>query len=324
MTTTTTRAFRRLAAATTAAVYLLIIVGSIVRTTGSGLGCPDWPLCHGRLLPPLEMTAIIEYTHRFVAMIGGLLMLAMLILAWRSYRDQRWVVGPISTSVGLLVVQVPLGAIVVATELEPLAVAFHLGMAMLIFAGVVISTVAAYQPTDEAALVPATDQRRRYLRLVYAALGVLFVLLLTGAVVVGTDAQLACPDWPLCHNGLLPPANASPLVAIHLLHRYTVVLTSVLVGLVIAATFRLAKGQPRVTRWAVVLGVLFAAQVIIGGVQVLLIIPILWRVLHLATASAVWGTLIVLVSLVALGHRVSESKRSIPSADPMMPASADK
>lgn len=321
MTTSTTRAFRRLAIATSVAVYLLIIVGSIVRTTGSGLGCPDWPLCHGRLVPPLEITAIIEYTHRFVAMIGGLLMLAMFAFAWRRYRHQRWVVGPISTSVGLLVAQVPLGAIIVATELEPLAVAFHLGMAMLIFAGVLLSTVAAHQPTGDDALVPDAERRRRYLRLVYAALGVLFVLLLTGAVVVGTDAQLACPDWPLCHGGLLPPANASPLIAVHLLHRYTVVLTSVLVVLVIAATFRLAKGQPRLTRWAVVLGVLFTAQVIIGGVQVLLVIPILWRVLHLATASAVWGTLIVLAGLAALGHRASVKRRSL---SPAMVTPADK
>ena len=42
-------------------VFLLIILGSVVRVTDSGLGCPDWPLCYGKILPPLEMTAIIEY-----------------------------------------------------------------------------------------------------------------------------------------------------------------------------------------------------------------------------------------------------------------------
>ena len=51
---------------------LLFVLGGIVRVTGSGLGCPDWPLCYGQLFPPLELKAIIEYTHRFVAMIFGI------------------------------------------------------------------------------------------------------------------------------------------------------------------------------------------------------------------------------------------------------------
>ena len=55
--------------ATTLCVLLLITVGGIVRTTGSGLGCPDWPLCYGKVLPPFEYHAIIEYIHRFVASI---------------------------------------------------------------------------------------------------------------------------------------------------------------------------------------------------------------------------------------------------------------
>ncbi|MCK9496322.1 MAG: COX15/CtaA family protein, partial [Dehalococcoidia bacterium] len=54
-------AYRWLAALTVAATIVLIGVGSIVRTSGSGLGCPDWPLCHGQVLPPLERTAIIEW-----------------------------------------------------------------------------------------------------------------------------------------------------------------------------------------------------------------------------------------------------------------------
>ena len=71
-----------LSTATAASVFILVIIGGVVRVTESGLGCPDWPLCYGQLLPPLEYTAIIEYTHRFVAsVIVGPLILATAAVA---------------------------------------------------------------------------------------------------------------------------------------------------------------------------------------------------------------------------------------------------
>lgn len=322
MAPSTRRAFRWLSTATAVVVYLLIVVGGIVRITGSGLGCPDWPLCYGQVIPPPDITAFIEFTHRVVAAAGGALMLATLFAAWRSYRHEREVFGPIAAAVALLIVQVPLGAVVVATELEPLAVAFHLGMAMLIFAGVLMTAVAAYQPAERTPVVMA--RARGYVRLLLVTLGVVFVLLLTGALVVGTNAQLACPDWPLCHNGLLPPPNASPQIGIHLIHRYTVVATSVLLAVVVFITYRQARRQQPLVRWAAVLAGLFVLQVIIGGVQVLLIIPMLWRILHLAAASAVWGALVIMAGLTALGQRAPAPRRAPSPPEGMMATPANK
>src|SRR2546423_7991600 len=70
-----TRRFTRLAWLAATCTYLLIILGAIVRITGSGLGCGEhWPLCNGRLLPPLDLPTLIEYGHRLVAAAGrGLL-----------------------------------------------------------------------------------------------------------------------------------------------------------------------------------------------------------------------------------------------------------
>src|SRR5262245_11842889 len=62
----------QLGLATVVLMFGLIVLGSIVRTTGSGLACPDWPLCHGRLIPPLQFNVLVEWFHRLLALIVGL------------------------------------------------------------------------------------------------------------------------------------------------------------------------------------------------------------------------------------------------------------
>src|SRR5689334_20729061 len=84
--------YRWLLLATIIATFTLIVVGATARVTGSGLGCPDWPLCHGRPHPPLEMTAILEYSHRFSATVASPLIIASAaigVLVWRR-RDRRF------------------------------------------------------------------------------------------------------------------------------------------------------------------------------------------------------------------------------------------
>ena len=72
--------FRRLAVVTAVFAYLQIALGGVVRVSGSGLGCPDWPLCHGRPYPPADAHAIIEYSHRAVGSVTGVLIIATLFI----------------------------------------------------------------------------------------------------------------------------------------------------------------------------------------------------------------------------------------------------
>jgi len=92
----------------------------------------------------------------------------------------------------------------------------------------------------------------------------------------------------------------------------------------VVVTFR-RRGTPRpLARWAAVLGTLFAVQVVIGGVQVLLQIPMLWRALHLAAAGGVWGVLVVLAGLSAPGQAVPERRPAPAPPDSAMPTPAQK
>jgi cytochrome c oxidase assembly protein subunit 15 len=89
--------FQRLAAATVAATFLLVVIGVVVRATDSGLACPHWPGCfEGQFLPGLDagFNVWIEWLHRTVAAVIGLLIVGMAALALIDHRDQRSIVLP--------------------------------------------------------------------------------------------------------------------------------------------------------------------------------------------------------------------------------------
>src|SRR5690348_200125 len=127
------RAFRRLAFTTALFAYLQIALGGLVRVSGSGLGCPDWPLCNGRPYPPANVHSIIEYSHRTVGAITAVLLLGTVIAAWVVFRRERPIVAWLATLSGVAIAaEIPLGAVVVVNELAPWLVLVHLALAMII------------------------------------------------------------------------------------------------------------------------------------------------------------------------------------------------
>src|SRR2546422_9657456 len=154
------KGFARLASLAVVATYALIILGGLVRTAGAGLACPDWPLCHGRLIPPLDPLVLIEWSHRFVASIVGLLTLAVGFAAWRLRRaGQPGFVGLSALALVLVVIQIGLGGLTVRHELTAWLIVAHLGTAMAFFATLIIIGVIAVTPTP-AELVPSGVETR--------------------------------------------------------------------------------------------------------------------------------------------------------------------
>ena len=123
--------FQKLAALTLATALGLVTIGVIVRATDSGLGCPDWPLCHGQLIPSLDDTkAWIEWIHRTVAVVIGFEILGLAILAIRDYRDRRSILWPTLAAVGLVGFQAWLGRETVRLGNSGESVTAHLATAM--------------------------------------------------------------------------------------------------------------------------------------------------------------------------------------------------
>src|SRR5512143_579807 len=109
------RQYRRIAVAAVILAIGLITLGGVVRITGSGMGCGDhWPLCNGRIFPNLADTLeVIEWSHRWVASLLSAAILALAIVGWRRHRQEPYLRTPALLALGILVLQVLLGAVTV-------------------------------------------------------------------------------------------------------------------------------------------------------------------------------------------------------------------
>jgi heme A synthase len=276
----------RLAWGAVVAVFILMTLGNVVSATGSGLACPDWPLCHGSLIPPLQPDVLIEYSHRLAALAATVLILAAAGLALRRSRapGARRLAGLLPA---LLVVQILLGGITVLLKLPDLISTAHLVNALLILAGLIVLARTLQEPAGGR---PATgaDRLRRLARV---GLVVLLLQLALGGYVRHSGAGLACPDFPLCSGDVLP---RQWLAGVHWVHRWLgVLLLGLFVHLAVA-------GRTLGARLVAVLAVL---QVALGIAAVLLQLPPAARAAHAAVGYALWAVL-VWVSVEAGGWRM--------------------
>jgi protoheme IX farnesyltransferase len=287
--------------------YGLITMGGIVRVTGSGLGCPDWPTCHGQLIPPMQTDAIIEYLHRLIAALTSPFIIASAIVGWWKFRPIKWVSRPPLFAVGFLVVEIVLGAITVLTELPPEVVAIHLGTALTVFALMLVATVVAFVRHNNPTLPDRLSFRSPFARLTLWTLAATFIVLVSGAFVAGSGSTAGCIGWPLC-NGRLFPTDLHGWI--HMTHRFIVGAASTLVVVVLVQAWRTQRTQTAILPAATVMGVLSFAQALVGALKTTMGFPPFLLALHVATAAAVWAAVVVLVVLTGLAARTAEEERA--------------
>ena len=291
------RAFLILLVASAIAVFSLVTLGGVVRVTESGLGCPDWPLCHGKLIPPLEFKALVEYSHRLAASLTSTLILATAIMAWWRYRRLTRIVAPVTLALVLLGIEVVLGGITVLTELPPNIVTVHLAVAEAIFALLLITLVAALrQPGHD-------DEAARVYPWALGAAAATFVVLMSGSYAVGRGAGTICPSWPFCQDGLLP---SSELAWVHMAHRITSIVAGLVAAWAAVLAWRHRRSHTGLGVVAVVAGGALAVQVMLGAANPWTGFSIAARAAHLSMATAVWGGYVVMTA-------ISWRPRSAPS-----------
>jgi heme A synthase len=282
------KALRAAAGIAVALTFGLIVLGAWVRATGSGLACPDWPMCYGHWLPlpaiPPDagyayFQVLSEWVHRLVAgFLLGPLVLLIAVLAWRAREANPRLPAYGLALVLLLLVQAGLGGLTVLDQNSPWTVALHLSTALVLFSLLWLIFERA-RPSEPAGTVDPLA-------------GLVWLLALgtmaSAAMVTKSGASLACASWPLC-NGALVPDLGDALVRLNFAHRLLALATGLAV---LALVFR---ARPGLRPLAGVALVLMAIQIGLGGLFVLLAGPLWAGLVHQAFGVLTFGLLSLLL-----------------------------
>jgi len=308
------RALRTLAAVTVAFAYALVALSPIVRITESGMGCgDDWPLCNGRLIPPLDNPEVmIEWGHRLAAAGVSVLVLALLAAAWLQRQvpgvaGRGGILGPVLLATGLLVAQILLGAVTVWLELPAGVVVVHLANAMALLAVLCVTLLRA-QGAISGSPTPATSTAWRG-AVAAAALGA--VALLLGGLTANLHAGPACQGFPLCNDRLWPAGSSSTLVHVHWMHRVVAYLLLFhLVGLAVGAARR--REPRRVTVPAFTTLGLMGLHVAAAALMIFRFLPLELRATHAALGTLLWATLVWLAWAAAPRRATAPTRATAP------------
>lgn len=334
--------WRALAALTLFLTFDLVVFGAFTRLTDSGLGCPDWPGCYGSASPlgardeihaaqtamptgPVtHKKAWIEMVHRYLASGVGVLIIGLVVVAWRAARRDatlRPMVAWSAAALAWVIVQGLFGALTVTMKLYPAIVTLHLLGGLLLLAMLAVQVhLSALRPL----------RLTRGLRAgAIAALAVLAVQIALGGWVSTNYAVLACSDFPTCRGSwwpamdwaqgfrLLRPLGADgqggwltheALVAIHMAHRLGAAITLAALLALGAGLLRRSRADAALRPWAIGLGLGAAWQLASGLSNVVLGWPLAAALAHTAGAAALVMLLTALVTRSSpVAHRLALS-----------------
>ena len=274
------RNLRRFAVAAAIVGFGAVLLGSWTRINGAGMTCPDWPLCHGKLIPSMADGTIWEWTHRLFAFSTAPLVAVVAFLAFRLRRRAPMLAPLVLAVAALFLVQVLLGAATVKLGNSPISVVLHWGTAMAFIASLVAIAVITTIP-EHASESPAANTATAVPALLLATTIAAFFTMCVGAYVSSSGAGLACLSLPGCAGHVLV---MQPAQQVQMLHRTFAALTFVLSVITTIVVF-LREPAGRIRGTAALGFVLLCTQVLLGLMNVALRLPTDLREAHAANAA---------------------------------------
>jgi len=309
------KAFGRFAIFTTLATYFLIFVGGLVRVSGAGLGCPDWPKCFGRWIPPITINQLppdidpatfnltlawIEYTNRLIGMTVGFLILTVAIWAIIKFRNNLKILIPAVFAALLTAFQGWQGSQMVATGLEPVIVSAHMVIALIIVGLMIYVSMQAYYQSK-----PTIEIESSYPK----SAKPLVRLLLVGAmaqVILGTQFRQAIESIASRFPLFSPTEIIAQITGIkngHMIFGTGIILLALVTAFSLLSPKN--KQSPLIWQSGWTLAGLAVLQIIIGCVLLYIGFPAVMQVLHMWVASLMYG--VILISYFAM---IREGRRS--------------
>ncbi|HET9843105.1 MAG TPA: COX15/CtaA family protein [Gammaproteobacteria bacterium] len=303
---------------TLSAFFLAIVVimlGAYTRLTDAGLGCPDWPLCYGSWFVPYDVNSLLqaqayfpnttvdtikaltEMIHRYCATLLGILVLIIGILTWKNQANtQQKTLAALLTM--MVILQGLLGMWTVTLKLFPLVVMAHLvgGLCTLSLLWTL------WHVQNNFNLKKPSESTHKF---VIAGLILLFIQIILGGWTSANYAALSCPNFPLCTTKFLPKWDVTafdiwsairlenPLTflslearqTIHMLHRLGAVCVLCIFCIISRKISKYASNlphptQPRLNLLNKILIFLVFAQLGLGMLNVILLLPLHIALLH--------------------------------------------
>jgi len=274
----------RFFAVTSLVVQILIVAtGGAVRLTGSGLGCPTWPLCTDASLvatPEMGLHGAIEFGNRLLSILVGFVAIVMVLLLIRLRRERRDLMSLALVILGGTVLQGLIGGLSVRVQLDPNIVGVHYAISAILVA---VSAALVYKvwtgPRGAHREVSTPIAILTHVTSLLVALTVIAGILTTGA---GPHAG----DDGSARNGL----DANILQHVHSWPGYALIAATLLLVVILAI-----KGHRRIMNFTILLLALEIVQALVGIIQSRTGLPILLVGIHMVVACAIAAAMTVVV-----------------------------
>jgi len=297
-----------LAGSTLFLAMIQVTLGAIVRVTDSGLACPDWPLCHGKLVPEFDFNILLEYTHRLSASLLMLTIFSTTFITYKILNHNKIAIFAVTGSAITVICAAIFGGITVISKLDWWSVPSHLALAeiLILFLSILNTAIWFGDFSDHSIWKNLLVKHRIMLS---TTLFFIFISIVYGSLMVAKGYGSSCGTWPLCNGELIP--SRLPMI-INASHRF---LTLIVLGLLLHSLIRIPSGESKMKMFFIICVVIYLIQILVGWEIISRGFSPILKSIHLVFATGIWVSFSLAVGS-SLTQKINTSKNINQSENP--------